>query len=61
VQPGEIVGPSDKDQKKGFTAAVAGRSQQRRLEDEFAEPLASYCAKELERMRINFFGPDHEK
>lgn len=31
---------------------------QRRLGDEFAKPLASYRAEELERMRVNFFGPD---
>jgi putative two-component system hydrogenase maturation factor HypX/HoxX len=30
----------------------------RRLEDEFAKPLANYRAEELERMRVNFFGPD---
>jgi putative two-component system hydrogenase maturation factor HypX/HoxX len=31
---------------------------QRRLDDEFAKPLANYRAEELERMRVNFFGPD---
>ena len=31
---------------------------ERRLDDEFVKPLASYRAKELERMRVNFFGPD---
>jgi len=30
----------------------------RRLEDEFAKPLANYRAEELERMRVNFFGSD---
>ncbi|MGH6846729.1 MAG: hydrogenase maturation protein [Methylocella sp.] len=29
-----------------------------RLDDESVKPLANYRAKELERMRINFFGPD---
>ena len=28
-----------------------------RLDDEYVKPLASYRAKELARMRINFFGP----
>jgi putative two-component system hydrogenase maturation factor HypX/HoxX len=32
--------------------------QSRRLDDEFAKPLAHYRFEELERMRINFFGPD---
>lgn len=31
---------------------------QRRLDDESAKPLASYRDEELERMRVNFFGPD---
>ena len=31
---------------------------ERRLDDEYAKPLASYRAEELERMRVNFFGPD---
>lgn len=30
----------------------------RRLEDELVKPLANYRAEELERMRVNFFGPD---
>jgi putative two-component system protein, hydrogenase maturation factor HypX/HoxX len=29
-----------------------------RLDDESVKPLANYRAKELERMRVNFFGPD---
>jgi enoyl-CoA hydratase/carnithine racemase len=29
-----------------------------RLDDESVKPLASYRAKELERMQVNFFGPD---
>jgi len=29
-----------------------------RLDDEAIKPLASYRAEELERMRVNFFGPD---
>lgn len=28
-----------------------------RLDDEYVKPLASYRAKELARMRVNFFGP----
>ncbi len=28
-----------------------------RLDDESIEPLASYRARERERMRVNFFGP----
>lgn len=39
-------------------SARIGEKLQRRLEDEFAKPLASYRADELERMRVNFFGPD---
>lgn len=40
-----------------YRAAIVEKVQ-RRLEDEFAKPLATYRAEELERMRINFFGPD---
>lgn len=38
--------------------ASIGKKLERRLEDEFAKPLAHYRAEELERMRVNFFGPD---
>jgi len=31
---------------------------ERRLDDESVKPLASYRAEELERMWVNFFGPD---
>jgi putative two-component system hydrogenase maturation factor HypX/HoxX len=31
---------------------------ERRLDDESIKPLASYRAEELERMKVNFFGPD---
>ncbi len=31
---------------------------ERRLDDEYFKPLATYRAKELQRMRVNFFGPD---
>ena len=31
---------------------------ERRLDDEYVKPLAAYRAKELEQMRVNFFGPD---
>jgi hypothetical protein len=34
------------------------RKHERRLDDEFAKPLASYRAEELARMWINFFGAD---
>jgi putative two-component system hydrogenase maturation factor HypX/HoxX len=34
------------------------KKHERRLDDESVKPLASYRAEELERMRINFFGPD---
>jgi hypothetical protein len=34
------------------------RKHERRLDDESIKPLASYRAEELERMRVNFFGPD---
>jgi putative two-component system hydrogenase maturation factor HypX/HoxX len=34
------------------------KKHERRLDDEYVKPLAAYCAKELERMRVNFFGPD---
>ncbi|HUI21156.1 MAG TPA: enoyl-CoA hydratase-related protein [Methylocella sp.] len=34
------------------------RKYERRLDDESVKPLASYRAEELERMWINFFGPD---
>ena len=41
----------------GYGAAIVEKVR-RRLEDEFAKPLATYRAEELERMRVNFFGPD---
>jgi putative two-component system hydrogenase maturation factor HypX/HoxX len=34
------------------------QKHERRLDDESVKPLASYRAEELERMRVNFFGPD---
>jgi putative two-component system hydrogenase maturation factor HypX/HoxX len=34
------------------------RKHERRLDDENAKPLASYRAEELQRMWVNFFGPD---
>jgi putative two-component system hydrogenase maturation factor HypX/HoxX len=34
------------------------RKHERRLDDESVKPLASYRAEELERMWVNFFGPD---
>jgi putative two-component system protein, hydrogenase maturation factor HypX/HoxX len=34
------------------------KKHERRLDDESVKPLASYRAKELERMQVNFFGPD---
>jgi hypothetical protein len=38
--------------------AMLREKHERRLDDESIKPLASYRAEELERMRINFFGPD---
>jgi putative two-component system protein, hydrogenase maturation factor HypX/HoxX len=35
------------------------RKHERRLDDESVKPLASYRTEELERMWVNFFGPDH--
>ena len=34
------------------------KKHERRLDDEYAKPLASYRAEELKRMQVNFFGPD---
>ena len=34
------------------------KKQERRLDDESVKPLANYRATELERMQVNFFGPD---
>ena len=34
------------------------RKHERRLDDESAKPLARYRAEELQRMWVNFFGPD---
>ncbi|MGH6830025.1 MAG: hypothetical protein ACREDG_02610, partial [Methylocella sp.] len=34
------------------------KKHERRLDDESVKPLASYRAKALERMQVNFFGPD---
>jgi putative two-component system hydrogenase maturation factor HypX/HoxX len=31
---------------------------ERRLDDGYVKPLANYRAKELDRMQVNFFGPD---
>jgi putative two-component system hydrogenase maturation factor HypX/HoxX len=42
---------------QGFWALLR-QKHERRLEDELAKPLAAYRAEELERMRVNFFGPD---
>jgi putative two-component system hydrogenase maturation factor HypX/HoxX len=33
------------------------KKHERRLDDESMKPLAAYRAEELERMRVNFFGP----
>jgi putative two-component system hydrogenase maturation factor HypX/HoxX len=34
------------------------KKHEMRLDDESVKPLANYRAKELKRMRVNFFGPD---
>ena len=34
------------------------KKHESRLDDENIKPLASYRAEELERMKVNFFGPD---
>ena len=34
------------------------KKHERRLDDEYVKPLANYRAKELDRMQVNFFGPD---
>ncbi|MGI8568001.1 MAG: hydrogenase maturation protein [Methylocella sp.] len=36
---------------------ILRKKHESRLDDECVKPLASYRAKELERMRVNFFGP----
>jgi putative two-component system hydrogenase maturation factor HypX/HoxX len=38
--------------------AMLREKHERRLDDESTKPLASYRAEELERMKVNFFGPD---
>jgi putative two-component system hydrogenase maturation factor HypX/HoxX len=38
--------------------AILRGKLERRLADEAVKPLATYRAEELDRMRINFFGPD---
>ena len=38
--------------------AMLREKHERRLDDENIKPLASYRAEELERMKVNFFGPD---
>lgn len=38
--------------------AMLREKHERRLDDESVKPLASYRAEELERMKVNFFGPD---
>jgi putative two-component system hydrogenase maturation factor HypX/HoxX len=38
--------------------AMLRKKHESRLDDEAVKPLANYRAEELERMRINFFGPD---
>jgi len=37
---------------------ILRKKHERRLDDEFIKPLANYRAKELDRMQVNFFGPD---
>ncbi len=37
---------------------VLRQKHERRFHDESVKPLAAYRAEELERMRVNFFGPD---
>jgi putative two-component system hydrogenase maturation factor HypX/HoxX len=44
-------------QRNEYKSAIEAKLE-RRLEDELAKPLASYRAEELERMRVNFYGPD---
>jgi putative two-component system hydrogenase maturation factor HypX/HoxX len=34
------------------------KKHERRLDDEYFKSLATYRAEELQRMRVNFFGPD---
>ena len=34
------------------------KKHERRLDDEYFKPLATYRAEELQRMQVNFFGPD---
>ena len=38
--------------------AMLREKHERRLDDESIKPLALYRAEELERMKVNFFGPD---
>ena len=38
--------------------AMLRQKHERRLDDESIKPLANYRAEELERMKVNFFGPD---
>ena len=38
--------------------AMLRKKHERRLDDENIKPLASYRAEELDRMSVNFFGPD---
>ena len=38
--------------------AMLRKKHESRLDDESIKPLASYRAEELERMKVNFFGPD---
>ncbi len=38
--------------------AILRRKHERRLDDETIKPPAAYRAEELEKMRVNFFGPD---
>jgi putative two-component system protein, hydrogenase maturation factor HypX/HoxX len=38
--------------------AILRKKHERRIEDESVKPLANYRAEELERMKVNFFGPD---
>jgi putative two-component system hydrogenase maturation factor HypX/HoxX len=35
------------------------KKHESRLDDEYYKPLAAYRAEELNRMNVNFFGPNH--
>ncbi len=38
--------------------AMLRKKHESRLDDEYVKPLARYRAEELDRMKVNFFGPD---